>query len=585
MFMIPRSGKEFKPEPGNSGYKEGDKWVYTYFVPQHPQDLINLLGGETAFVQRLDTALLNNQIVFDNETVFHVPYLFNAAGMPELTQHWISNIMHTRFSATPGGLPGNDDLGSTSSWYVLSAMGFYPVAPGLPEYSLGLPLFQSLKIRLWNGKTFEIKRTGATNTVGSTTLNNSPYYSLSLPHSTITQGGEIVFNTTDNQSPTYIYPKRDHPDFHIQHLAVSKKVVTADEPFKVRFTIQNKGSIGTMPVKIVSNGVVIGVKNCLVDSTVTITDSITCKLYKPAKTTLTAENKTVVITVTKPRGVVPVKITDLTLQPLISKDEIQQISYTAQNPGAYKNCFDIPIRIDSQVVYIERNLILEPGEQRRLSFSLTAEKDGWHRVTVNKVSARYKTYSTPLESVLLDLSGTTDKSGFGNNGKVIGEAKGNKLGKDCFVEIPNATNLDVMGNTMTMMAWIYPTGGRDSGLVDMVTKGDSHVLQTENGKTLTFFAGGWGRGDITIPLPANWKNHWHHIAGVCYGDSLKLYIDGTLKGTSQLSDNVNLSGINKWTLGRNEEFPSVRIFNGYIDNVKIFAAPLNEKEIGSALLR
>jgi hypothetical protein len=197
-------------------------------------------------------------------------------------------------------------------------------------------------------------------------------------------------------------------------------------------------------------------------------------------------------------------------------------------------------------------------------------------------------YSHPLNTVLLDLSlskdTVLDKSGFGNNGVIIGASAGEHflLGKDCFVEVPNAPSLDVMGNTLTMMAWVYPMGN-DRGLIDMVTKGDSHVLQTENGKTLTFFAGGWGRGDVTVPVPDNWKDHWHHIAGVCYGDSLKLYIDGVLKGTTIVSDNVNLSGINKWTLGRNEEFPSARIFNGYMDKVKVFAAPLSEKEINEVM--
>jgi putative alpha-1,2-mannosidase len=591
MFMLPRAGKEFKTEPGNSGYKEGDKWVYTYFAPQHPQDLINLLGGETAFIQRLDTALIRNQVVFDNETVFHVPYLFNAAQEPTLTQYWIQHIMHTRFSATPGGLPGNDDLGSTSSWYVLSAMGFYPVAPGQPSYSIGVPLFQSMIIHLPKGKTFEIKRTGRTNYVGAVKLNNQLYNDLSLLHTDIVNGGEIVFDMTDSR-PTTTYPvnKNEQPDFQIQTLTVSKKTVVSDEVFSMRFTIQNKGVTGTMPVSIVSSdGILMGTKNCLVDSAATIIDSITGRLYKPGKVTLIAGDKAVVVTVVRPRVKNAfIKITDLTIQPLIPKDSLQQISYTAQNTGPDKNCFDIPLSIDSEIVYTERDLILEPGEQRRRSFSFTAKKDGWHRVTVNKANSRFKTYSTALESVLLDLSATIDKSGFGNNAKVTGQPNGNKLlfGKDCFAEVPNATNLDVMGNTMTMMAWIYPTGnGNDNGLVDMVTKGDSHVLQTENGKTITFFAGGWGRGDVTVPLPNDWKNHWHHIAGVCYGDSLKLYIDGNLKGTSQLSANVNLSNINKWTLGRNEEFPSVRIFNGYIDNVKIFAVPLTEEEIETARLR
>ncbi|HEY9195765.1 MAG TPA: LamG domain-containing protein [Mucilaginibacter sp.] len=135
-----------------------------------------------------------------------------------------------------------------------------------------------------------------------------------------------------------------------------------------------------------------------------------------------------------------------------------------------------------------------------------------------------------------------------------------------------------MDNTITMMTWIYPTGN-EKGLVDVFTKGDSHVLQIVDGQSLAFFAGGWGRGDCTVKLPADWKRHWHHIAGVCTGKTLFVYIDGQLTGTSVVDADANLSVTNKWTLGRNEEFPSQRIFHGYLGRVKVFGAPLSADEI------
>jgi hypothetical protein len=113
----------------------------------------------------------------------------------------------------------------------------------------------------------------------------------------------------------------------------------------------------------------------------------------------------------------------------------------------------------------------------------------------------------------------------------------------------------------------------------MITKGDSHVLQVSDHKTLTFFAGGWGRGDCTVNLPADWNNKWHHIAGVCSGKTLYLYIDGVLAGTMVVETSANLSINNKWTLGRNEEFPSERIFHGYMDKVEIYKEPLTADEI------
>jgi hypothetical protein len=167
------------------------------------------------------------------------------------------------------------------------------------------------------------------------------------------------------------------------------------------------------------------------------------------------------------------------------------------------------------------------------------------------------------------------------NGRADGAAGENKLllfDRDCYVELPNSLSLDSMGETLTMMSWVYPMK-RGDDLVDLFTKGDNNVLQIVDNKRLSFFAGGWGRGDCTVDLPAGWLGHWHHIAGVCEGSVLRLYIDGEEKGTARVEGRVNLSGTNKWTLGRNEEFPGKRIFNGYLDKVKIFGAPLTGEDI------
>src|SRR5690606_24682369 len=129
-----------------------------------------------------------------------------------------------------------------------------------------------------------------------------------------------------------------------------------------------------------------------------------------------------------------------------------------------------------------------------------------------------------------------------------------------------------------MMAWVKPTAAA-SGLVDLFTKGDAHVLQVVNRKTLNFFAGGWGRGECSAPLPDSWLHHWHHIAGVCDGVSLRLYVDGVLKAVTPLSEKGIGDVHSHWSMGRNEEFPSARIFNGYMKDIKLFAAPLSAEEV------
>ena len=91
--------------PGNSGYKEGDAWAYSYFAPQDLPGLIARMGGPAYFSLRLDSALRDRRIVFDNETVEHVPYLFFYAGRADLAECWIRKIMDERYSDRPGGLP------------------------------------------------------------------------------------------------------------------------------------------------------------------------------------------------------------------------------------------------------------------------------------------------------------------------------------------------------------------------------------------------------------------------------------------------------------------------------------------------
>jgi predicted alpha-1,2-mannosidase len=212
LFMLPRNGGDFKINPGMSGYKEGDKWVYSYFVPQNGKDLVNLMGGNETFANRLDSALTNNVILFDNETVIHLPYLFNVAGRPGLTQKWCRDIMLSRFKASPDGLPGNDDLGAMSSAYLFNAMGIFPVCPGRPLYAIGSPLFQSVKLHLANKKTFviESKDQSAPNKyVRSLTVNGQPYEQLSIPHSLLMKGGIMQF--VMSESTTEQWPKNKDP--------------------------------------------------------------------------------------------------------------------------------------------------------------------------------------------------------------------------------------------------------------------------------------------------------------------------------------------------------------------------------------
>ncbi|GAA0549424.1 GH92 family glycosyl hydrolase [Chitinophaga japonensis] len=594
MLLLPRKDSTFRLQPGTSGYKEGDAWIYSWFVPQHPQDLVNLMGGPALFTRRLDSALAQQQVLFDNETVFHVPWLFNAAGAPQKTQQWVGHILRTRFTATPGGLPGNDDLGSTSGWYLLSAMGLYPLCPGLPEYTIGAPLFRRIRIHLQNGKQLVIERSAADGPyIQSLALDGKPYPRLTIPHIRIMKGGTLRFETAD--APSQRWPVLDtadapgRPHFHITHYALSADTLTPHAPGWIRFSLRNTGSMGTLQMQLKVNDKVYAYKNCLADSGATITDSIPFRLYRPGRAHLSLNGlPPVTVTVQQPEHPYPgqPEISDWRLSSLVEKGALQTVTFTAQNTGGVARRFRIPVLLHDSLLRTVA-ITLQPGEKKRLHLELPMHRTGWQTLAIYGTKEKFKVYDSARATLLLHLQPeqhrdgmAPDLSGFDNNARVIYSGKEQLparqpllLGEDCFVEVPHAPGLDQVGQTLTMMAWVKPAAAGE-GLVDLFTKGDAHVLQVVDQKTLNFFAGGWGRGECSAPLPDNWLHHWHHVAGVCDGVSLRLYIDGALKAVTPLSEAGIPDVHSHWTIGRNEEFPSARIFNGYLQDVKLFAAPL-----------
>jgi len=607
LFLLPRNKDKFKLDPGNSGYKEGDKWIYSYFVPQNVKDLVNLMGGNDQFAYRLDSALSNNLILFDNEPVFQIPYLFNQAGKPSLTQKWCRKIMLTRYSANPGGIPGNDDLGSMSSWYVFSALGLYPVCPGRPLYAISSPLFQSVTLHLANGKRFVINCINSSlknSFIQSLTVDGKPEKQLTIPHSTLLNGGTMTFRMgkypgkwADNTDPLELSETKGSPDFRLLSCAASKEKVEPDEPFVVHFSLINKGSIGTKIIKLYVNGEKYAFKNCLVLQGQSKEDSITCRLYPVGKTILKIDGlPPIIMEVERSKKMEgqPFRVTSLAAEPMVKQYATEHVNYSVQNIGGYNHIFHIPLTINDSLVFMD-SVEIAPGAKKNIRHTIVSYQNGLKIIRVDSMVKRYKVYNDNLSSLLLDFPAIRnrgdniirDSSGFQNNGDIVWsdlgdvrkDSSGLLFGKDCFVEVPKSESLDVMGETITMMGWVYPTK-EAHGLVDLITKGDNHVLQV-SGRSLSFFAGGWGRGDCNAELPPNWIQHWHHIAGVCTGKKLSLYIDGILRANTILEDAVNLSNSNTWVLGRNEEFPSERIFNGYMKMLKIFEAPLTQKEIDS----
>ncbi len=604
--LLPRQGNTFNLDPGNTGYKEGDQWSYSMFVPHNPQDLVNLYGGDADFAAHLDSALSKQYILFDNEPVLHVPYLFNYANQPDITQKWVRNLMKTHYTDSPFGLPGNDDHGAMSSWYVFSAMGLYPTCPGKPVYDIGSPLFKKVTLNLQNGKKWTIQtlNNGADNIYIQNTLLNSKTYNKSwISHSTIEQGGEIMFNMdkTPVLKPQYIdhfedpSDRKTMPDFQLSAFYPKQKQVVPDQLFYIRLMMLNKGSKGTKIVRLFVDGKEYGKKDFLMDEHSMLADSIGCRLYplgvRMVRIDQLKENP---VEVMQPPTKTPslFQVLELKSNSIINNILPVEYSFVIRNKNGIKLSQIIPVSLDDSVCH-EASLTLEPGEIKTIKKILVTRLDGIHKLRVGSKEIRFKSYNKNIDSKIIDIDfhlmdktdTIHDQSGLLNHALIHQNAKdpersiqGIRTDSVHFAEFARAECLDNLRDNITVMAWIKPLPGNRM-FSDMIAKGDFIALQISGNNSLSWFAGGWGRGSCSARVPDNWINNWHHIAGVADGKYLRLYIDGIESGHAIIDKPANLSSHSKWMIGRNEEFPDQRFFNGIINHFKIFAEPLTETEI------
>ena len=196
-----------------SDYTEGNAWQYSWYVPQDVAGLAAAHGGTDRLLARLD-AVFDAKVdpkVFEhmeditgligwyahgNEPSHHVAYLYAYAGQPWRTQAHLKQIMDSQYAARPDGLSGNDDLGQMSAWYVFTALGFYPVAPGSNQYVIGRPFLPRSTLNLPNGKHFTVIADGLDaghGYIGHATLNGKPLDRAYLDHAEILAGGELRF--------------------------------------------------------------------------------------------------------------------------------------------------------------------------------------------------------------------------------------------------------------------------------------------------------------------------------------------------------------------------------------------------------
>ncbi len=215
-------------------YTEATAWQYSFFVPQNVPALVGLMGGNQAFAAKIDKMFTDNspivaaetpditgligQYVQGNEPDHHVAYLYNYAGAPWKTQARIRQVMTSLYLNTADGLCGNDDCGQMSAWYVLSALGFYPVNPTSCVYVIGSPLVKKATIHLdpryHKGRTFTLiaENNSARNMyLQSATLNGRPLTRSWFSHGELVAGGELVLKMGPKPNRTWGQRPEDRP--------------------------------------------------------------------------------------------------------------------------------------------------------------------------------------------------------------------------------------------------------------------------------------------------------------------------------------------------------------------------------------
>ncbi|MGK5627189.1 GH92 family glycosyl hydrolase [Streptomyces sp. URMC 123] len=222
----------YDPRVWGHDYTETNGWNFAFHAPQDSRGLANLYGGRQGLAKKLDTFFATPETAspafagsyggvihemteardvrmgmygHSNQVSHHIAYLYDAAGQPWKTQEKVREVLSRLYlgSEIGQGYPGDEDNGEMSAWYLFSALGFYPLVMGSPEYAIGSPLFTKATVRLGGGRELVVTARGnsaRTPYVQALKVNGAPWHSTALPHAAIARGGTLEFTMGDRPS-------------------------------------------------------------------------------------------------------------------------------------------------------------------------------------------------------------------------------------------------------------------------------------------------------------------------------------------------------------------------------------------------
>jgi predicted alpha-1,2-mannosidase len=216
-FMQPRASDgtwqtPFTPTQ-QDGYVEGTAWEYLWLAPQDVSGLIGLLGGDEAFNTKLDEFFNDNHYDPYNEPDLQAPFLYDYSGAPWKSQDRVRKVLAEVYKTTPNGIPGNDDCGTMSSWFIFSSMGFYPVDPGVPTFEMVSPIWNRVTIHLpapHPGREFVVESQGG-GYVQSAALNGVNLPGPCFQESALLKGGRLKILQSSEPNKTWGAAPGDRP--------------------------------------------------------------------------------------------------------------------------------------------------------------------------------------------------------------------------------------------------------------------------------------------------------------------------------------------------------------------------------------
>ena len=593
-------------------YAEANKWTMSWFAPHDTQGLINLMGGSEAFCDHLERNFTEGHYVLDNECPMNFPFLFSYAGQPWRTMRWKSEVLRQFFNTTPGGIPGNDDWGTMSSWYIWGALGLFPSNPGSDELIISGPIFEEVTLNPEEGKKLVIEAPGvAANKlyVRSCQLGGVAYNKPYLSQKELLSSGRLKFEMDAEPNVEWGAGFEDRPysvtkgrsDFKVIALRTSKKKVNSNETFMIQATIQNDGEPGSFPLFIKDEEEIIHSEWVLLKKGERKSFEIPIKRYQEGFQVLMMGEMPVMI------DVLPVKLSPdssfvyakASTDPFVHRDGSINIHSTVMNISGYEMTVQPEVYINGALVQTLAETPVLPGAEKKVSVSIPAKHySGINQVRIgNGEETTFKVVEGAKDRLALhyrfdkDKKHVVDESGFGNHGVINGGVEYVKgvAGKgvrftDGYISVPDSKSLDITGDELTMLCWYKSEN--ENGTGSLITKGAHNMLKLNGKWQLKLAIGGWGRGQCFFnakPKPDDpknpiWTDEWGHFAGVGNANSIEVYYNGDLKNRLPHRGAIGPTDF-EWRIGGNAEIPMKRKPDGIIDEVMIFAGALSEAEI------